>query len=109
MIRNRTLTFTLLAAALVLAAGLALMPRLAGGQPKPGEGTDDTWRTVLVQQLQGERQCKLDHIVAVRQFKLAGEDVVEGRARCSDGREFDFSRAKLHLKFELRLCQPAVC
>ena len=44
-----------------------------------------------------------------RTFELAGDTVIEGRVRCLDGREFDFTRPKPHLKFELRLCQPAVC
>ncbi|MEZ5842722.1 MAG: hypothetical protein R3D27_03180 [Hyphomicrobiaceae bacterium] len=109
MIRKKHLALTLLAAAAVVVAALALKPRLAGGEGDKPKAEDNTWRTILTQQLMGERQCKLDHIVAVRRFQLAGSEAVEGRVRCSDGREFDFSRAKVHLKFELRLCQPAVC
>lgn len=108
MVKKRTTAVTALLLLVALLLGLAVLPRLARGQ-NDGMKPDGTWQLILAQQLQGERQCKLDHIVAVRQFELAGDAVVEGRVRCADGREFDFSRAKMHLKFEIRLCQPAIC
>ena len=36
-------------------------------------------------------------------------DRFRSRWRCADGREFDFSRPRPHQKFEIHLCQPAVC
>ena len=70
---------------------------------------DDSWQAVLQLQLAAEKRCQLDHMISVRQLPVAQLGALEGRLRCKDGREFDFSRAKPHLKFELRLCAPAVC
>ncbi len=35
--------------------------------------------------------------------------VLSGKARCYDGREFDFSQKKSHLKFDIKVCEPTVC
>lgn len=71
--------------------------------------TPPVWELALKVQLKSERQCDLARVVSVREFKLAGEEAIEGRVRCVDAREFDFSRPKKHAKFELRLCAPATC
>ena len=72
-------------------------------------GSNELWRLALNAQLQSEKRCRLDDMLHSRSFQLAGMTVVEGRIRCTDGREFTFTRPKPHLKFELRLCQPTVC
>lgn len=69
----------------------------------------DTWQTVLKLQLEDERRCQLQTFVSVRELPVEGLGGLEGRIRCADGREFDFSRQKAHQKFEIHLCQPAVC
>jgi hypothetical protein len=63
----------------------------------------------LERQLRVERDCRIEHVVSVREFELAGRPALEGRVRCFDGREFDFTREQAHLPFRIYLCQPAVC
>lgn len=70
---------------------------------------EQAWESILRLQLQDERRCQLRAIVSLRDLEIGGLGGLEGRIRCADGREFDFSRQKAHQKFELRLCQPAVC
>ena len=69
----------------------------------------ETWEVALRLQLEVERRCQLDHLISVRQLPVEQLGGLEGRVRCKDGREFDFSRSKAHQKFDLRLCAPAVC
>ena len=72
-------------------------------------GSDDLWRLALNAQLQTEKRCRLDELMESRTFELAGNTVIEGRIRCTDGREYTFSRDKPHLKFRFKACEPAVC
>jgi hypothetical protein len=88
---------TTLAAALVLAAGTAFAQ------------TEPEWQAILRLQLAEEQKCELLRVVSMRQLPSPGLDALEGRIRCADGREYDFSREKAHQKFTIRLCQPAVC
>lgn len=69
----------------------------------------ETWLVVLQQQLATGMSCTYAHIVWVNAFELAGSEVIDGRVRCRDGREFYFTRPKPHLAYELRECEPAVC
>lgn len=75
----------------------------------PTAGSDEMWEATLRLQLEGEKRCQLQSFVSVRELPVEGLGGLEGRIRCIDGREFDFSRQRQHQKFELRLCQPAVC
>lgn len=70
---------------------------------------EQTWQTILRQQLRSERGCVLKHIVFVKSFPLGNRQALEGRVRCIDGREFDFTREKAHHHFRLQLCRPSVC
>lgn len=72
-------------------------------------GEEKAWHIVLNQQLLAEKDCKVNFLTNIREFKLAGENVLEARAHCVDGRSFDASRKKKHLKFELKMCQPTIC
>ncbi len=69
----------------------------------------DAWKVSLKLQLMQEKKCEIKELSRVKEFKLAGEDVVDGRAHCMDGKDYDFSWKKELNKFELRRCQPAVC
>ena len=69
----------------------------------------DTWLLILQQQLATDVSCTYEHIVQVSTFELAGAEVIDGRVRCRDGREFYFTRPKPHFAYELRECEPAVC
>ena len=60
-------------------------------------------------QLEQGYNCELAQVLAVREIPI-GEDVgVEGRVRCADAREYDFSRRRAGQRFDIRLCQPTVC
>lgn len=69
----------------------------------------EAWETALKLQLEAEKKCELAVIISVRQIPVEGLNALEGRIRCTDNREFDFSRARPHQKFTIQLCQPAVC
>lgn len=70
---------------------------------------DPPWRSILEQQLDKEKGCQVNFLTNIREFELAGEAVIEGRAHCVDGRQFDVTRKKKHLPFEIRLCEPTYC
>lgn len=72
-------------------------------------GADETWLTPLRLQVKTEQSCDLAAVVSQREFKVGDEVKIEGRLRCADGREYDFSRERPHLKFQVRLCQPSYC
>lgn len=74
-----------------------------------GAWAEDVWVTVLKAQLVKEKGCQFSHLVQSRAVQLAGAKLYEGRVRCLDGREFDFTQPNAHSKFELKICQPAIC
>lgn len=74
-----------------------------------GASAEDVWLTVLKAQLVKEKGCQFSHVVQSRAVQLAGAKLYEGRVRCLDGREFDFTQPNAHSKFDLKICQPAVC
>jgi hypothetical protein len=69
----------------------------------------DPWEQVLAQQLDLEQKCVLTGTYDVQEFPLGDAMVRSGKARCYDGREFDFSQKKNHMKFEIKACDPTVC
>jgi len=88
----------------------AWIAALVVGLASPALGAeDDAWQTVLRQVLASEKKCQMSEILWVREVPLAGYTGLEGRARCHDGREFDFTRPRPHMKFQVQLCQPTVC
>lgn len=86
---------------LVLVAVLCL----AGG----GAEAAESWEVLLKSQLTEQQRCVLDKIISMRQIPIGAAVGLEGRIKCTDGREFDFKRDREHEKFTIRLCQPAVC
>lgn len=74
-----------------------------------GAAAREPWEQVLAQQLGTEQKCILTATYNVQRWLLGEEMVLEGKARCYDGRVFDFSQKKNHLKFDLRACEPTVC
>lgn len=70
---------------------------------------DEEWRSALRQQLQSKYGCRLESFVFENQVPLGGEFKRDGRIRCADGREIDYTQSNVLLKFDLRLCMPTVC
>lgn len=91
-----------LAALLALAAGPA-------GAAEEEKKDAPVWQNILALQLSASHNCDLEKVLFFHEVPLGETVSTEGRARCIDGREFDFSRDKRHEKFTLRLCQPTVC
>ncbi len=69
----------------------------------------DAWKISLTDQLKKEKKCDVKSLSRVKEFKLAGKDVVDGRAHCEGGVDYDFSWIEEKQKFDLRRCQPVVC
>jgi hypothetical protein len=90
-------------------AGLIVAAALVPGGPAVVAEAQEGWEATLKLQLDVEKKCQFERLVSVRQLPVEGLGGLEGRVRCHDGREFDFSRQKAHQKFEIRLCMPAVC
>jgi len=67
------------------------------------------WRILLEQQLRAEKGCDLNEVLIYDEIKKNNVTVLEGKISCLDGRMFDFIRPQEHQKFELDLCEPAVC
>jgi hypothetical protein len=42
-------------------------------------------------------------------MQVGDEIAISGKISCVDGRQYDYSRQRPHLKFEFRLCEPSVC
>lgn len=85
---------------LILLLGLFAVPRLLADEP---------WLVGLEDQPDRQQRCTAAQIVAMRQIELAGGVRYEGRMRCADGREFEFTQRQPHQRFEIRACDPAVC
>ena len=79
----------------------------AMAQEDMGKGAP--WALSLSAQLISEKRCDVQVTYFVREMPTEGGTIYSGRVRCIDGREFDFSQAKPHLKFDLKACEPAAC
>ncbi len=92
---------------------VALVAALAGAQAlSPAmaqQGEAEPWRISLKVQLATEVKCTLKEILTVTKVPLAGLDSYQGRVRCEDLREFDFSQPAPNQKFIIKLCRPTVC
>ncbi len=69
----------------------------------------EVWEQLLGAQLEDEHKCILAGTLYVREIPMADSIALSGRARCFDGREFDFSQSKPHMKFEIKACDPVYC
>lgn len=74
----------------------------------PAAVAEESWLPGLRQVL-AQKKCDMGHILWTREVPVGTSVALEGRVRCADGREFDFTRPRPHMKFDVRLCQPAVC
>lgn len=90
--------------------GAVLSAALPAALPAAGQGSaEQPWLSVLRLQLLDNNHCQIDKVLFSREMTLGTETGLEGRLRCLDGREYDFTRQRAHEKFDIRLCQPAVC
>jgi hypothetical protein len=69
----------------------------------------DPWEQLLRTQLRDEKTCYLAETPLIVEMPLGDGVVLSGRARCIDGREFDFSQSQPHMKFDLRTCDVTYC
>lgn len=92
-----------------LGAVLALCAVTSAVAQEQDEGTGEPWALSLTAQLASEKRCDVQVTYFVRELPVQEGIVYSGRVRCIDGREFDFSQAKPHLKFDLKACEPAAC
>lgn len=74
-----------------------------------GAEADPSWETLLRMQLEETQKCVMSGTVFVRELPVEKGIAYSGRAICFDGRLFDFSQSKPHLKFEIRSCDPTYC
>jgi len=103
MFAIRPAVFMFTAVALGATSAVAMSP---GEMPEQGP---PTWEKLLTLQLEDEKKCVLSGTVFVREMPGAEGVTISGRAKCYDGREFDFSQQKPHMKFDIRACDPTVC
>jgi hypothetical protein len=89
------------------ARGLLAVVALFGGGVSAA--AIEPWEQVLAQQLDLEQKCVLTATYDVQEWPLGDARVRSGKARCHDGREFDFSQQKNHMKFEIKACEPTIC
>lgn len=92
-----------------MATRRAFVALAAAGMVTSGARAAEPWEQVLAQQLETEQKCTLTTTYNVHEFPLGDQMVLSGKVRCYDGREFDFSQKKNHLKFDIKACEPAVC
>jgi hypothetical protein len=92
------------AALSVAVAAVVLMLLMA----RPSSGIE-VCEQLLSAQLEDEQRCVLAGTLFVREMPVRDGITLSGRARCFDGRQFDFSQSKPHLKFEIRACEPVAC
>ena len=103
----RTWASTRASSVLAIAVAAGLLGQIA--MPLSAADAPTDWEPVLKLQLQDNNSCRLEKVLFVREMQLGGETGLEGRIRCIDGREYDFTRQRRHEKFDIRLCQPTVC
>ncbi|MBU1211011.1 MAG: hypothetical protein KJ587_07030 [Alphaproteobacteria bacterium] len=86
---------------------------LCGWQAPPASAQmvdlTDAQRTLLAQQLKEHYKCDLGAVLFSREIEVGGRKQLEGRIRCDDQREVDFTQAGANQKFQLKLCMPTVC
>ncbi|MEW5962418.1 MAG: hypothetical protein AB1749_02545 [Pseudomonadota bacterium] len=95
--------------ALRAALALQLAAATSIGAAAQQQEAVEQWQALLKLQLKQSYNCDLATILYVRDVPVGNLTSMEGRIRCIDEREFEFSRMRSHEKFTIHLCQPAVC
>lgn len=90
-------------------ASFALGAAACASMPVGADQPAGSWMTLLTLQLAAGYDCSIDKLLYWRHSPVGGGIGTQGRVRCADHREYEFSRAREHQKFTIRLCQPALC
>jgi hypothetical protein len=90
-----------------LAVGLAAPP--IAGTALSNEQGDEQWKWLLESQLRSEVRCDLAGTLYVREMPGSEGITRSGRAKCVDGRLYDFSQDKPHSRFTFKICDPVAC
>ncbi|GAB4240057.1 MAG: hypothetical protein Kow0032_27490 [Methyloligellaceae bacterium] len=90
-----------------MACATVLLLLLAG--PWAAAQEEEVWQMLLREQLLSEKSCTLNYTTNIRKFELGGEQRVDARAHCNDGRMFDVSWQPATERFEIRDCEPTAC
>lgn len=67
------------------------------------------WLRELTRQLAIDKDCEVSFYIRTKEDTAEGSDLVEARAKCKDGREFDAFRAGSKQRFVISECSYAVC
>ena len=102
---SRTAGLAAVAATMAFWGASSIRAQQDGGTTEEGE----PWALSLAAQLHAEKRCDVQATYFVRELPSPEGTLYSGRVRCIDGREFDFSQSKPHLKFDLKACEPAAC
>lgn len=94
---------------MLIAIGAAIVGPSAALRAQEDAGKGEPWALSLSAQLAAEKRCDVQVTYFVREMPVDGGTAYSGRVRCIDGREFDFSQSKPHLKFDLKACEPTAC
>ncbi len=100
-----------IATAAVIFTMFAVVP-FAGAQENKQDiqpPADARWRLVLKDQVKADKNCDLADVLTYSELKIGEEVAISGKISCVDGRQYDYSRARPHQKFDFRLCEPSVC
>ena len=70
---------------------------------------EEVWQSLLREQLQDEKSCRLNYTTNVRKYDIDGQQGLKARAHCYDRRMYDVSWLPDEQRFEIKSCEPTVC
>lgn len=91
--------------ALFLAAALSLFTASSA----VAQSADPDWLDALRSQLSFEENCEVDFFLNMREREGPLGATYSARVQCSDGRQFDATRAAPETEFKIETCAQAVC
>mgnify|MGYP001552094377 CR=1 FL=1 len=100
---------SILIASITIAAASVGLSLVAQDAQSAAVQLSTSQQTLLKSQLIETYKCDMAEILFSRELELGGNKQLEGRVRCRDQREVDFSQSDPNQRFELRLCRPTVC
>ena len=70
---------------------------------------EEVWEMELRAQLLAEKSCELTLISDLKIGGTEGQETLQGRAHCSNGKAFDFARNDPTAQFQFRSCEVREC